>query len=89
MDAARRLANRSPVDLEVAQVRHGFPSGEAKHAVVDLAAEEEAEAVNGPARLREMLVERLEPVAVAVLESVEAGVEAGEGFAVRGQDEKV
>ena len=68
---------------------HRLSGGEAVAAVVYLPAEQDAEAVDRPARLGEGFVERVEPTAMAVGERVEAGVQAREGLAVRGQDEQV
>ena len=70
-------------------MRHRLAGGEAERAVVDLAAEQDGEAVDRAARLGEMRVERVEAAAMAVGERVEPGVEAGEGLAVRGQDEQI
>ena len=83
------LAHGPALDLEMPQVRHRLSRRQAEDAVVDLAAEQDREAVERPLRLGEMRVERVEAAAMAGVQGVEPGVEAGEGLAVRGQDEQV
>ncbi len=68
---------------------HRFAGGEAERAVADDAAEQHRKAVERALRLGEEGVERVEPAAMAVGERVEAGVEAGEGLTVRGEDEEI
>ena len=89
MHPVAHVAHRFALDLQMAEMSHGFAGGEAEHAVVDPAAEQDGEAIDSPPGFGEVDVEGIEPVAVAMGEGVEPGVQAGEGLAVGRQDEEV
>src|SRR4051812_12107401 len=89
VNALALLANCFALDLEMPQMRHRLAGGQAERAVVDLAAEQDREAVERAARLGKEFVKRVEPAAMAGGESIEPRVEPEEGLAVRGQDEQV
>src|ERR1044072_2268351 len=89
INAVALLAHCPSLHLKMPQMRHSFAGGAAHAAVVDLAAEQDGEAVERPARLGKVGVERVEAALVAGGERVEAGVKAGERLAVGGEDEEV
>ena len=69
-------------------MRHRFAGGEAERAVLDLAAEQDPEAIDRAGGLGQPLGQRIEPAGMAGGKRIEAGVQAGERLAVRGQDEQ-
>src|ERR1044072_5387914 len=65
INAVALLAHCPSLHLKMPQMRHRFAGGEAQGAVVDLAAEQDGEAVERPARLGKVGVERGEAALVA------------------------